>query len=61
MNIKKKKMSNFWGLNGKNRYVNLYLPEEIVDKIDSIASKEERPRNFIIKKILEKHLEKKCK
>ena len=44
---------------GKSRYVNLYLPEEIVDKIDSIASKEERSRNFIIKKILEKYLEKK--
>jgi|TARA_B100001964_G_scaffold55293_1_gene62534 metal-responsive CopG/Arc/MetJ family transcriptional regulator len=41
---------------GKSRYVNLYLPEEIVDKIDSIASKEERSRNFIIKKILEKYL-----
>ena len=43
----------------KSRYVNLYLPEELVDKIDSIASKEERSRNFIIKKILEKYLEKK--
>ena len=32
-----------------------YLPEDIVDKIDSIASKEERSRNFIIKKILEKY------
>jgi len=42
----------------KSRYINLYLPEEIVDKIDSIASKEERSRNFIIKKILEKYLEK---
>jgi predicted transcriptional regulator len=40
----------------KSRYVNLYLPEEIVDKVDSIASKEERSRNFIIKKILEKYL-----
>ena len=43
----------------KSRYVNLYLPEEIVDKIDSIASKEERSRNFTIKKILEKYLAKK--
>lgn len=43
----------------KSRYINLYLPEDIVDKIDSIASKEERSRNFIIKKILEKYLEKK--
>ena len=43
----------------KSRYVNLYLPEEIVSKIDSIADKEERSRNFTIKKILEKYLEKK--
>ena len=43
----------------KSRYINLYLPEDIVDKVDSIASKEERSRNFIIKKILEKYLEKK--
>ena len=43
----------------KSRYVNLYLLEEIVSKIDSIAAKEERSRNFIIKKILEKYLEKK--
>jgi len=43
----------------KSRYVNLYLPEEIVSKVDSIADKEERSRNFIIKKILEKSLEKK--
>jgi len=40
----------------KSRYINLYLPEEIVSKVDSIASKEERSRNFIIKKILEKYL-----
>jgi len=25
----------------KSRYINLYLPEDIVDKVDSIASKEE--------------------
>ena len=43
----------------KSRYVNLYLPEEIVSKIDLIAAKEERSRNFIIKKMLEKGLEKK--
>ena len=43
----------------KSRYVNLYLPEEIVSKIDSIATKEERSRNFIIKKILEKYLKEK--
>ena len=43
----------------KSRYVNLYLPEDIVSQIDSIATKEERSRNFIIKKILEKYLEKK--
>ena len=41
----------------KSRYVNLYLPEEIVSKVDSIADKEERSRNFTIKKILEKYLE----
>jgi|TARA_B100001971_G_C17903375_1_gene389105 metal-responsive CopG/Arc/MetJ family transcriptional regulator len=40
----------------KSRYVNFYLPETIVQGIDSIAEKEERSRNFIIKKILEKHL-----
>ena len=43
----------------KSRYVNLYLPEELVSKIDSIATKEERSRNFTIKKILEKYLGKK--
>jgi predicted DNA-binding protein len=43
---------------GKSRYVNLYLPEEIVKRVDDAASKEERSRNFIIKKILEAHLEK---
>jgi len=32
---------------------------ELVSKIDSIASKDERSRNFIIKKIIEKYLEKK--
>jgi len=42
----------------KSRYINLYLPEEIVSKVDSIASKEERSRNFIIKKILEKYMDK---
>jgi len=46
-------------LMAKSRYVNLYLPEELVSKIDSIATKEERSRNFIIKKIIEKYLEKK--
>ena len=40
----------------KSRYVNLYLPEELVDKVDSIASKDERSRNFVIKKIIEKYL-----
>ena len=40
----------------RSRYINLYLPEDIVDKIDSIAAKEERSRNFTIKKILEKHI-----
>ena len=43
----------------KSRYVNLYLPEELVDKVDSIASKDERSRNFTIKKILEKYLDSK--
>ena len=43
----------------KSRYINLYLPEEIVKKIDSIAEKEERSRNFVIKKILEKFLKEK--
>ena len=42
----------------KSRYVNLYLPEELVEKIDDIAEEEERSRNFIIKKILEKELSK---
>ena len=40
----------------KSRYINLYLPLDLVEKIDSIAFKEERSRNFTIKKILEKHL-----
>jgi len=44
---------------GKSRYVNLYLPEKLVSEIDDIASKDERSRNFTIKKILEKYLEKK--
>ena len=39
----------------KSRYVNFYLPEDIVEKIDKIASKNERSRNFIMKKILEKY------
>ena len=43
----------------KSRYVNLYLPEDLVDKIDLIAEKEERSRNFVIKKILEKYVERK--
>ena len=43
----------------KSRYVNLYLPEALVKDIDSIAKKQERSRNFIIKKVLEKYLEKK--
>ena len=43
----------------KSRYVNLYLPEELVAEIDSIASKDERSRNFTIKKILQKYLEEK--
>jgi len=42
----------------KSRYINLYLPEELVKKIDDIAEEEERSRNFIIKKILEKELSK---
>lgn len=41
----------------KSRYVNLYLPEALVQKIDEIAENEERSRNFIIKKILEKNIE----
>tara|TARA_Y100000310_G_C20500436_1_gene723707 strand:- start:100 stop:249 length:150 start_codon:yes stop_codon:yes gene_type:complete len=41
----------------KSRYVNLYLPNELVSKVDSLAEKDERSRNFIIKKILEKHVE----
>jgi len=43
----------------KSRYINLYLPEVLVHKVDSIAQKEERSRNFIIKKILEKEMLKK--
>ena len=42
-----------------SRYINLYLPNELVKKIDSLAEKDERSRNFVIKKILEKFLEKK--
>lgn len=42
----------------KSRYVNLYLPEALVQKIDGIAESEERSRNFIIRKMLEKHIEK---
>ena len=45
----------------KSRYVNLYLPVELVSKIDAIAAKDERSRNFIIKKIIEKYLENKWK
>lgn len=41
---------------GKNRYINLYIPEELVAKIDSLADGQERSRNFIIKKMLEKQL-----
>ncbi len=41
----------------KSRYINLYLPEELVKEIDSSAEKEERSRNFIIRKILEKNFE----
>ena len=40
----------------KSRYVNLYLPEELVEKIDRLAEGEERSRNFIIRKMLEKHV-----
>ena len=43
----------------KSRYVNLYLPEKIVSEIDVIAAKDERSRNYTIKKILERYLEKK--
>jgi len=39
----------------KSRYVNFYLPEELVDKLDAVAEKEERSRNFILKKIIEKY------
>ena len=45
----------------KSRYVNIYLPDALVQKIDSIAGKEERSRNFIIRKILEKYVEKEVK
>ena len=45
----------------KSRYINLYLPEELVKGIDSAAEKEERSRNFIIRKILEKHFEREKK
>ncbi len=41
---------------GKSRYVNLYLPQELVDAIDELAEADERSRNFIIKKILEQHV-----
>ena len=43
----------------KSRYVNFYLPEDVVDKIDKIASKNERSRNFVMKKILEKYFKEK--
>lgn len=39
----------------KSRYINLYLPDDLVKEIDSFAEKEERSRNFIIRKILEKN------
>ncbi len=41
----------------KSRYINLYLPEDLVKEIDSFADKEERSRNFVIRKILEKNFE----
>lgn len=41
----------------KSRYINLYLPEKLVQKIDSLAEKDDRSRNYTIKKILEKYLE----
>ena len=41
----------------KSRYVNLYLPDDLVQAIDSVALKDERSRNFIIKKILQKYVE----
>ena len=40
----------------KSRYINLYLPEKLVEKIDAIAEKEDRSRNYTIKKILEKEV-----
>ena len=40
----------------KSRYVNLYLPDDLVDKIDKLAKDDERSRNFVIKKILEKYV-----
>jgi len=40
----------------KSRYINLYLPEELVKEIDAIASKEDRSRNYVVRKILEKRI-----
>ena len=40
------------------KYYSVYLDETLVDKIDDIAKKEERSRNFIIKELLEAALKK---
>ena len=36
------------------RYVNLYIDEKLVDKIDKTAKKKERSRNYIIVEVLKK-------
>ena len=46
-----------YGSVNESRYVNLYLTDELVQKIDSLAEKDERSRNFVIKKVLEVHLQ----
>ncbi len=37
------------------KYISVYLDELLVGKIDDIARKEERSRNYIINEILNKH------
>ncbi len=38
------------------KYYSVYLDETLIDKIDDIAKKEERSRNYIIKEILKNAL-----
>ena len=40
------------------KYITLYLDDEVVEKVDDIAKKEERSRSYVIKKILNQHFNK---